>query len=223
MTLRHTLLFSALALVGGTVGGAIFGRITVAEAKQIPPVRSENYIVVPNEGLRFITDKNQPIAFMGQQGGGTVFVLLDGAGQPSVALVSGVGGTVTVRARPGGGLIEIASTDRTTAGRMSVGAGDVRFEGQVQKVTSFFGANIGGGTLSLTKPDGGTALDLRATPLGGLATIYGALAKSALTLEGGADGGVLNVRDKAGAPSASVSGTGAFASIKDGRTVWHAP
>ncbi|HXH61905.1 MAG TPA: hypothetical protein VNI20_11175 [Fimbriimonadaceae bacterium] len=225
MTIRHTVLFSVLAIIGGMVGGALFGRTIPVEAqiKQFPPVRSENYIVVPNEGLRFITDKSKPIAYLGQQGGGTVFVLLDDQGSPSVALASGTGGTVTIRAQQGGGKIEVASEDHNTVARMSVTTGAAQFDGQVQRSVSTFGSNVGGGTLSISKPDGNSALELKATKQGGFATIFGAMSRSALTLEGGANGGIFNVRDSMGTTTASVVGTGAFSSLKDGKTVWHAP
>lgn len=211
---------ASLAFAGGILGGH-FGAPTPAKAQV--QVRSENQIVVPDDGLRFVTMQGRTIAVMGIQAGNAALVLLDNAGRPSVTLVAGPGGSVTLRARPEGGDIEVASLDGSKYARLTASSSGAAFEA-VSGTSTLSLLNMGTrSTLTMPGSNSATALMLATTASGGAVTVYGPTGKSAVTVEGNATGGLLGVRDASGTVAASVSGAGTFASVRAGQTVWQAP
>lgn len=220
MTLKHTLLFAALALFGGFVGGLI-GRPDAAQA-QVPPVKFVNDISVPNDGLKFTNEQGRTVAFMGFQGGNTFFSLVDMNGRPSVSLVAGAGGTVTLRGLPDGGEIMVGSVDGSKSARFSATGSGTTIEAVTNK-TSLVLQNRGNGASLLMPGTTGNTVQLVSGASGGSLSLFTPALKSAMVLESGATGGNVSVRDANGVQTASVSGAGVFAAHRNGRAVWQAP
>jgi hypothetical protein len=220
MNLRHTLLFSLLAVAGGVLGSWLFRPIP-AQAQQ--NVRNENQIFVPTEGLRFVTDQQRTVAVMGHQGGNAILVLYDANGRPSVGLTAGTGGSVTVRAQADGGSVEVSSLDGTSTARLAANASSANLEATFR--TSVFSvSNNGANTnVNIPGPNNMTAVQLLTGQNGGQMTLYGPASRSAMTAEGTPTGGMLTLRDGTGKTTATVSNAGTFASLKEGRVVWQAP
>jgi hypothetical protein len=221
MTLRHTLLFSGLALFGGLVGGQI-GRPTVAQA-QIPPPRSENQVLVPVDGLRFVTENQQTIAVLAHQGGNGVFALLDANGRPSVTFSAGPGGTVSIRTQSDGGLFEVATPDGRSRTRLTTSASGTMFEASSGAATLLLANRAGTSQISIPMPNGRPAFEFLTTANGGQFDVKGSSGNSAFTAAAAPGGGLVTVRDGNGTGTATISGTGQFSSVKGGRTVWTAP
>lgn len=221
MTFRHTILFSTLALVGGFVGGQM-GRPTVAHA-QIPPPRSENQILVPNDGLRFVTEDLRTVAILGYQGGNGFFALLDSGGRPALTLGAGPGGLVSLRAMPDGGMLEVATHDGRNRTRIAANGSGNTFETLSGNATMILANRAGAMQFSLPGPSGRAAIDFLTTATGGQMDVRGANGSSAFTVSATTGGGLVTVRDAAGTGNATVSGAGVFSSIKQGKTVWSAP
>jgi hypothetical protein len=209
-----------LALAGGVIGGH-WGAPTPAKAQT--QIRSENQIVVPDEGLRFVTMRGRTVAVMGLQDGNSVLALLDNAGRPSVTLIASPGGSVTLRSKPDGGEVEVSTADGSKLARLVASASGATIEAVTNKSTLSL-LNTGAGTTSLFPgANGATALMLATGASGGSVTVYGPGSKSALTVEGNASGGLLTVRDANATTTATVTGAGTFAALRAGRTVWQAP
>lgn len=220
MTIRHTVLFSALALIGGLIGGLV-SRPMVAQA-QVPPVRFINDIAVPNDGLKFTNEQGRTIAFLGFQGGNTFFSLVDMNGRPSVSLVAGVGGNVSLRGLPDGGEILVGSVDGTKSARFSANATGTTIEAVTNR-TSLVLQNRGNGASILMPGTTGNTVQLVSGANGGSLSLFTPALKSAVVLEGGATGGNLSLKDANGTQTASISGAGVFAAHRNGKAVWQAP
>ncbi|MCH7945968.1 MAG: hypothetical protein IIC73_08165 [Armatimonadetes bacterium] len=224
MTIRHTALFSALALAGGFLGGLASGVRTIpAEAKQIPQIRSDNLILVPNNGLRFVTEEGRTIAVLGVQGNNGALALLDSNGMPSVMLAAGPGGTVNIRSVQGGGLLEITSADGRSKARMSAQSAEAIIETNVQGSLLVLRSRAAGSKLMLPGARNARGIELATGTQGSSISIFGTTGRAALTAKTGPTGGLLTLHDAQGETSATVSGVGTFVSVKDGRTVWQAP
>lgn len=221
MTLRHTVLFSGLAVVGGFFGGQL-GRPVAAQA-QIPPPRSENQILVPVDGLRFVTENQQTVAVLAQQGGNGVFVLLDANGRPSVSFAAGPGGSVAIRSQADGGTLDVSSIDGRSRTRISATASGTMFEAASGTATIMLANRAGTSQFSLPMPNGRPAFEFLASANGGQLDIKSSSGNSALTLAASTGGGLFTVRDGNGTGTATISGAGLFSSIKGGKTVWSAP
>lgn len=220
MTIKQTVMFAALALIGGVLGGYL-GRPVAVEA-QVPPVRFINDIAVPNDGLKFTNEQGKTVAFLGFQGGNTFFSLVDMNGRPSVSLVAGAGGTVTLRGLPDGGEILVGSVDGSKSARFSATGSGTTIEAVTNK-TSLVLQNRGNGASLLMPGTTGNTVQLVSGANGGSLSLFTPALKSALVLEGGATGGNLSVRDASGTQTASISGSGVFAAHRNGKAVWQAP
>ena len=224
MTIRHTALFSALALAGGFIGGLASGVRTIpAEAKQVPQVRTENQIHVPNNGLRFVTEDNRTIAVLGVQRNNGALALLDSNGEPSVMLAAGPGGTVSIRSVQGGGLLEINSADGRSKARMSAQSAEAIIETNVQGSLLVLRSRAAGSKLMLPGGQNSRGIELATGTQGSSIGIFGTTGRAALIAQSGTTGGLLSLHDAQGEKSATVSGVGTFVSIKDGRPAWQAP
>jgi hypothetical protein len=210
----------ALSLVGGAIGASLTRPLP---AKAQVQVRSENQIVVPDDGLRFVNMQGRTVAVMGLQNGNSTFILLDNNGRPSVTFSASSGGTVVVRARTDGGEVEVGSLDGTKLARLTASGSGSSLEAVTNRSTVSILNTGGGSNVMLPGPNGTTALALTTTASGGTLTVYGPGNKPAITVEGNATGGIFSVRDQAGATTASVTGAGTFAALRSGRTVWQAP
>ena len=224
MTIRHTALFSALALAGGFLGGLASGVRTVpAQAKQVPQLRTENQILVPNNGLRFVTQDSKTIAVLGVQGNNGALALLDSNGVPSVMLAAGPGGTVNIRTVQGGGLLEIASADGRSKARMSAQSAEAIIETNVGGSLLTLRSRAAGSKLMLPGARNARGIELATGTQGSSIGLFGTSGRAAMTVQSGPTGGLLSLHDAQGATSATVSGVGTFVSVKDGRPVWQAP
>ena len=224
MTIRHTALFSALALAGGFLGGLASGVRTIpAEAKQVPQIRRENQIFVPNNGLRFITEDNRTVAILGVQGNNGALALLDSDGVPSVMLAAGTGGTVNIRSVQGGSLLELASADGRSKARMSAQSAEAIIETNVQGSLLVLRSRAAGSRLMLPGGQNSRGIELATGAQGASISLFGSSGRAALTAQSIASGGLLSLHDARGETSATVSGVGTFVSVKDGRPVWQAP
>ena len=220
MTIRHTLLLSLLAVVGGMLGSLLF-RPTTAHAQQ--NLRTENQVLVPTDGLRFVTEQQRTVAMLGLQGGNAVLVLYDANGRPSVGMTAGTGGSVTIRAQADGGSIEIATLDSTSTARLGANASSANLEA-TYRTSVFSVSNNGANThVNIPGPNNTTAIQLLTGQNGGQMTVYGPASRSAMTAEGTPTGGMLTMRDGTGKTTATVSNAGTFASFREGRVVWQAP
>ena len=220
MKTLKTLLFSVLAVIGGMIGGAVFQPIP-AHAQQ--NLRSENQILVPVDGLRFVTETGRTIAIMGIRNGNGALVMFDANGRPSVTLSAHTGGTVSLFATPDGGQIEVSNLDNSSRGRLSASASGVTFDSIVSSSLLSFGNTASGGSLLIPGRNGAKGVELLSGINGGQVNVYGSGGKPALTTEGTANGGMLSVRDGTGKTTATVSNAGIFASLKDSRVVWQGP
>jgi hypothetical protein len=220
MNIRHALLFSLLAVAGGLLGSWLF-RPTTAHAQQ--NLRSENQVLVPTDGLRFVTEQQRTVAVLGLQGGNAVFVLYDSNGRPSVGMTAGTGGSVTIRAQADGGSIEVATLDGSSSARLATSASGANLEA-TYRTSVFSVSNNGANTqMNLPGPNNATAIQFLTGQNGGQVTVFGPAGRSAMTAEGTPTGGMLTLRDGTGKTSATVSNAGTFASFKEGRVVWQAP
>ena len=224
MTIRHTALFSALALAGGFLGGlASGGRAIPAQAKQVPQLRTENQIHVPLNGLRFVTSEGRTVAVLGVQGNNGAFALLDSNGTPSVMLAAGPGGSVNIRSVQGGALLELASADGRSKARMSAQSSESIIETNVQGSLLTLRSRAAGSKLMLPGAQNARGIELSTGTQGSSLNIFGTSGRAALTAQSGATGGLLTLHDAQGETAAMVSGAGTFASVKGGRPVWQAP
>jgi hypothetical protein len=221
MTWRHTLLFSVLALVGGFVGGQV-GRPTIAQA-QVQQQRNENQILVPNDGLRFVTEEGRTVAAMGYQAGNGFFALLDANGRPALTMTAAPGGTVNLRSVADGAIVEVGTPDGRNHMRMSANASGDMLEGVSGSATLLLANRGGTSQFSMPGPNGRSLIDLATTANGGQLDLRSSSGSSALTASVTTGGGLLTVRDAAGNGNALVSGAGQFSSLKQGKTVWSAP
>ncbi len=69
-------------------------------------------IVVPPNGLKFVTSGGEVVAALGTRGNESILALFDGRGQPAVTLTAGSGGFVEVSTNTGG-QVRISSNNRS--------------------------------------------------------------------------------------------------------------
>lgn len=239
MQLKQTALFATLSLIGGLIGGAIFssGRI-VANAQlgaQLSgttqesgiqggvKITSHNMIYVPVNGLKFVDPDMKVVAWLGVQGGATVFSLVGEDGSPSIVLTAGNGGKIDIRALPTGtGILATTPETGTTVGlysdrnkaEMFTNAG-----GSGALVSSDNGRSL----MSIRGPSQTPGFELSGDKAGGTMTLFGDSRLPVVTIGGSSVGGQINVRDTRGTTKASVNGEGKFTSIVDGKAVWQGP
>jgi hypothetical protein len=223
MTLRHTLLFSLIALIGGLLGGLVSRPVAAqAQTQGVPPVRFVNDIQVPNEGLRFVDQSNRLVAFMGIQGGNCVFALLDSQGKPSISFAAGVGGVMNFSSLADGAQMEMMSASGSTKARLSATSSGAMFEAEALRSVLAISNTGSSSHFAMPGAAGRRGIDLVAGPSSSLTLNNGAGAPS-LNLEGVVGGGMLTVRDGTGKVTATVGSSGVFASHLDGKTLWRAP
>jgi hypothetical protein len=223
MALRHALLFSFLALIGGFLGGLVSRPAVVsAQTQGVPPVRFVNDIQVPNEGLRFVDPNNRLVAFMGIQGGNCVFALLNSQERPSISFVAGVGGVVSFSSLADGAQLEMASASGSTKARLSATSIGATLEAEALR--SVLAISNTGSSSHIAMPGGAgrRGIDLVAGPSSSL-TLNNGGGTPSLNFEGAVGGGSLTVRDGTGKVTATVGSSGVFTSLKDGKQVWRAP
>lgn len=230
----QTLLFSALALVGGYVGGSMApGRHTIEYVNMAPTapagalvssqqVQTTNAILVPDAGLRFQSSDMRTVAFLGYVNGSTAFVLLDGNGVPSVTLTAGTSGKVNVSAQGDSPHIELFAGNGNSVVGMSASRDSSGFFANAVGSKVDMNAGTSGSSLTLGSPGGATGLGLVAERTGGTLTLFGDTKLPALTLEGDGPGGLVSTRDAKGLTTATM-GVGKFTVLKDGKSLWQAP
>ncbi len=224
MTLRHTLLFSLLALIGGFVGGLI-GRPVQASAQQqlTPPVTFINSILVPDDGLKFMDKNSKVVAFMGIQGGNCMFALLNNQERPSITFAAGVGGGVNFNTVADGAQMEMISANGSTRTRFSATSFGAMFEAEASKNLLVISNTGSSSQITMPGAAGKRGIDLISGANSSSLTLNNGAGVSSLNLEGVVGGGMLTVRDGTGKVTATVGSSGVFASHLDGKTVWRAP
>lgn len=224
MTIRHTALFSILALAGGFLGGLASNARTIpAQAKQVPQVRTENQIHVPNNGLRFVTETGRTVAVLGVERNNGVLALLDSNGVPSILLAAGPGGNVNIRSVAGGAILELASADGRSQARMSAQSSESIIQTNVGGSLLTLRSRLAGSTLMLPGAQNSRGIELTTGNQGSMISVFGTAGRAALTARSGPTGGLLTLHDAQGDMAATVSGVGTFVSVSGGRTVWQAP
>ena len=223
MTLKHTVLFCLLAIAGGFLGGVFANRQPLPAQAQVPPVRSENQILVPNNGLKFVTEDNRTIAMLGNQRNNGMFVLMSANGQPAVVFTAGTGGSVNISVNSTGSQLQLSSANGTTVTSLSAFRGEAVILASVQGSVASFRARMNGASLSLPGRNNSRAFELSSGQEGGVLSLFGANQKAGMIFQVGSTGGVLNVNDAQGRPATTMSGAGKFTAMLQGKQVWQAP
>ena len=223
MTLKQTVLFSFLALVGGFLGGMFANRQPLLVHAQVPQVRSENQILVPTDGLRFVTENNRTLAVLGNQRNNGVFMLMNAMGQPAVVFTAGTGGSVNVSVNSTGSQIEISSANGATVASLGAFRGEAVLLTSVQGSIASLRTRSNGASLSLPGRNNARAFELTSGQQGGVMSLFGENQKAGMIFQVGSTGGVLNVNDAQGRPAATMSGAGQFTAMLQGKQVWQAP
>jgi len=90
--------YAGLIVVFGTASffGGWVGNFGPAPAAAQTRVQNQDYLVVPNGGLRLMSEQGRPLGVIGDRNGNGVLILFDAAGQPSVTLSAGPAGRVVL-------------------------------------------------------------------------------------------------------------------------------
>lgn len=200
----------------------------MAQYQTIPPrpnnqvsgnIRNDNFIQVPDGGLRFVNSQNRTIAMMLEQGGNGGMVFLSSNNRPSISLMSGNTGQMLL---DGGNGPAIRFTDaqgkEAVSLNMNQGKPFLKLKDSIMMV-----AESDGGRIFLKDPQGNNSVRIDTTPDGGRVTGYNKAQATLFMLENKDGEGTVNLLNKDGQTGFRAGGNGTAAVMKDKETIWKVP
>lgn len=209
-------ILAIIAFAGCFSGAWIALRPMPVQAQQ---VRADEYLNIPNGGLRMQNSRGRILGVISEQNGSGALTLFADDGTPSIQISAGSGGKVAlgVNSGVGGLVIDGASGEsiRVLAqnGKSSVSVGSGKTNVQI----------TGGSENSILIPgaDGAAQIDLRSTSDGGALKINGG-GKTLVEVISSAGRGRVNVNGS-DAGAVKIDGSGLFEILQQGRSVFAAP
>lgn len=222
MTKLQYLGLCGVLAVGSFLGGrsGILGS-TAAHAQT--RVQNQDYLLVPNGGLRLMTEQGRPVGVIGNRNGNGVLILFDAAGQPSVTIGAGAAGKIALTAESGAALnLSTAGNERTASLTATSSQSQLSLSrpGQAGSTVS---DSANGGRLTLMSRAGKPAAEVFAGNGGGQIALNndgGINLIQMLFFEGY---GRFDVKDPSSKSAATVFGTGSAQIKKGDEIVWKAP
>ncbi len=168
----------ATSAVFGLIGGYVSGlRPAPATAQTVisgPPnnhiqIKQDDYLIVPQSGFRFVDEHNQLVMIIGAKGGSATLALMDGAGNPSITLVSGSKGQMILSTDKGASIVTGLRGDerRVIVGAAQGVTGMAIVNGSAE--ASIFGqADSTGAIFQLVGKSGKRVATIREMPTGGV-------------------------------------------------------
>jgi len=186
---------------------------------QAQQVRADEYLNIPNGGLRMQNSRGRVLGVISDQNGNGALTLFAEDGSPSIQISSGSGGRVALGVNSGvGGLVVDGASGESIKvlaqnGKSSVSVGSAKASIQI----------TGGSENSILIPgaDGAAQIDLRSTSDGGTLKINGG-GKSLIEIMSSAGRGRLNINGS-DAGSVKIDGAGLLEILQQGRSVFAAP
>jgi hypothetical protein len=219
--------FLLVAFLGCFLGGLVarmgpseaHAQVAPTNPRQIPGIRNEDVLFVPNGGLRIVDYSNRLLGMLGEQGGGTFLTLMDSSGRPSVSILAGPGGQAVISCQSSASLKVMAGTGAQTATLEASSAGPSLQLGNLVTLTG----TTDGGRVTVNDRQGQAALRLDSTSEGGRLVGQARGGKTLFEMMGGADGGRLTLRSSDGqAGFQAVAGAQILLSKGD-KTLFRAP
>jgi hypothetical protein len=181
--------FLAVAFAGCFFGGllarlgpeSLQAQVVPSNPRQVPGIRNEDVLFVPNGGLRIVDENNRLLGWLGEQGGGTSLVLMDSAGRPSVSVLAGPAGQAVLSGQGSASLRLSAGTGNQVVAIESGGSGPSVHIGNLVTL-----AGTGdGGRIVVSDRQGRSLLRLESSAEGGRLTGNRSDGKSAFEMAGG--------------------------------------
>ena len=186
-------------------------------------VQNQDYLLIPNSGLRLVTEQGHPVGMIGQRGGNGVFILLDSSGQPSITLNAGAGGKVTVNAESEANLM-MNTANNGSGVRLSTSsaASQLSFLRGGQAATAISDAPTGG-RLVIGARSNRPAVELSAGTGGGQLNLLNDAGTSFIQLLLNENAGRMQISDPASSTIFTLNGKGSAFIRRGEETIWSVP
>jgi hypothetical protein len=209
------------AVLGGVVGAALVRGVPPVHAQIVPP-KTIDYQIVPNDGLRFVSERNRLLMTVTNNLGSGALVLHDVDGRPAVIIEAGRSDArVVIRTANAGSRLAIESERLGSVGIAQQNGGNQIFANQRNDKEGFRAATGPlGGSLSIFGANGSPVASLEAlAESGALRLRHENRATASLT---GGKSGALILEDEAPGGAVRLSGRRIEIAL-DGKTVWEEP
>ncbi len=209
--------------VASFAGSAWMNRPATPVQAQTPPVSAENHILIPQSGLRFITEAGQTVGLMRADGGSASLYLLNRNGNPSIALVAGETGEFSVSTKAGGAHMALKGPGGSSIATSVTGT-QAEFS-----VNSSVGGAIGlsatgeGAQVGLMRANDTIGIGLTTTESSSAVSLLSDARRKAAELTAAANGGNLALSGSEGQHAVVATGSGSIGIYDGSERVWGAP
>jgi hypothetical protein len=219
--------FLAVSFVGCFLGGLVarlgpedaHAQLAPTNPRQIPGIRNEDVLFVPNGGLRIVDYNNRVLGLLGEQGGGASLILMDSNGRPSVSILAGSGGQAVLSAQGPASLKLSPAGGKQTATLEAAASGPSLLLGSLVSM----GASGDGGKVHVNEPQGRPALRMEAATDGGRVVGQNRGGKTLYEIMGGSDGGQVTLRTSDGGAGFQAVAGSRISLTKGEKTLFKAP
>lgn len=212
------------AFIAGLVGvwvGLQAGRPAYAQQ-----VIVENKVVVPRDGLRFVSETGVPVATMLATAGGAHLTLNDAQGNPAIAFEARSGGQALLTTGPDGAALRLVHPG--TSGAVALDASPSGSAATVFNPGGSIAFQARGGNessaLLVSDRRGSPLLGVGASPSGdAVLQTFGQGRAIQMKVAAGADGAELSLFNEAGVAGTVLSAKPSIRLEKEAKVIWQAP
>lgn len=182
-------------------------------------IRNDNFLLIPDGGLRLVNGQNRTIGAIVDQGGNGGIVFMNSSNRPSVQILAGNAGQVFVDGGNGPSLrmLDPASKELISLNTLQ-GRPTIKLKDTLDLV-----ADTDGGRILIKSPQNTNSLRLDNTSDGGRITGFDRSQATLFSLENKNGEGIFTLKDKEGSPGFQAAGTGTASVTKDKEVIWKVP